>query len=113
MIFSDESSFSFFPTAERVYVLKQTREDYNPDCRLPAVQHGGGSVVVWVAMSWNSLGLIVALHDRSNSKDYLNILGDHVHPMVMVIFPDGDGIFQNGNAQKHTAHVVMNWYEEN
>ena len=42
--------------------------------------------------------------------DYLNILGDHVHPMVQELFPDGDGIIQNDN--DHTAHVVKNWYEE-
>ena len=30
--------------------------------------------MVWAAISWNSLGSIVALHDRINSKDYLNML---------------------------------------
>ena len=40
--------------------------------------------MVSAAISWNSLCLIVALHGKINIKDYLNILGDHVHPMVQV-----------------------------
>ena len=35
VIFSDESSFSIFPIAGRVYAWRQPREDYNPDCLLP------------------------------------------------------------------------------
>ena len=68
--------------------------------------------MVWAAISQNSLGPIIALHGRINSKDYLNILGDHVHPMVQALFPDGDYIFQDNNAPIYTAHVVKNWYEE-
>ena len=65
--------------------------------------------MVWAAISWNSLGSIVARHDRINSKDYLNILGDHVHPTAQALFSDGDGIFEDDNAHIHTAHVVKNW----
>lgn len=68
--------------------------------------------MVWAAISWNSQSPIVALHGRINSKDYLNILGDHVHPMVQELLPDGDSIFQDGNAPIHTAQVVKKLYEE-
>ena len=87
-------------------------EAYNADCFLPTVMHGCGSVMVRAAISWNSLSPIVALYGRINSKDYLNILGDHVHPMVHALFPDFDGIFQDNNAPIHTVHVVKNWYEK-
>ena len=111
MIFSDESSFSLFPTAGRVYVWRQPREAYNPDCFLHTVKHGGGSVMVGQPHR-GIICSIVALHGRINSKDFLNILRDHVHPMVQALFPDGDGIFQADNAPIHTTHVVTNWYEE-
>ena len=32
--------------------------------------------------------------------------------MVQVLFPDGDGTFQDDNAPIHTARVAKNWYEE-
>ena len=78
---------------------------------LHTVRHGGGTVMFWAVISRNFLGPIVALHGRISRKDYLNILGAHVYPMVQALFPDGDSIFQD-NAQIHIAHVVNNWYVE-
>ena len=66
---------------------------------LTTVKHGSRSVMVWAAISWNSFGPVVALHSRINSKDYLNNLGDHIHPMVQALFPGGDD-----NSPMHTAH---------
>ena len=63
-------------------------------------------------MTWNSFCHVVAPHGRIDSKDYPNILGGHVHPMVQTLVSDGDGIFQLDNAPIHTAYVVKNWYEE-
>ena len=62
--------------------------------------------MVWAPISWNYLGLIAALHGRINTKNYLNIIGDQI------LFPNGDGIFQNDGAPMHTVHVVKNYYEE-
>jgi hypothetical protein len=39
----------------RVYVWRTLKEAYNPDCLLPAVKHGVGSVMVWAAISWYSI----------------------------------------------------------
>ena len=93
-------------------MCRQPREDYNPDCLPPTVQHGGGSEMIWSAISWNLLGPIIALHGRIKSKDHLHIFRDNVHLMVQVLFRDGDGIFQDDNAPIHTAHVVKNCYED-
>ena len=42
--------YSLFSTAVR-FMLRQPREAYNPDCVLPTVRHGGGSLIVWAAIS--------------------------------------------------------------
>ena len=68
--------------------------------------------MVLAAISWNSVGLIVSLQCRINSKVYLNILGDHVHPIDQVLFSDGDGIFQDKNVSIQTAHVVKNCHKK-
>ena len=87
-------------------------EAYNPDCLLSTVKHGGESVMECVTISWNFPCSIAALHGRINSKDYLNILGDHIHPMVQALFSYGDGIFKDNNAPICIAHVVKNWNED-
>ena len=33
---------------------------------------------------------------------------DHVNLMIQVLFPDGDGIFQDDNTPIYTARVVKN-----
>ena len=86
VIVSDKPSFSIFPTAGRVYVWRQPKEAYNPDCLLPTLKHEDGSEIDWAAISRNSLGSIIALHARINSKIYLNILRDHVSTMVQALF---------------------------
>ena len=112
VIFSDESSFTLFPTSGRVYVWRQPKEAYDPTCILPTVKHGGGSVMIWGAISWKSAGPMISLHGRINSRDYLRILSDQVHPMVRELFPDGDAFFQDDNAPIHTARIVKQWYDE-
>jgi hypothetical protein len=40
------------PSSRRVYVWRTHKEAYNPECLVPTVKHGGGSVMVWAAISW-------------------------------------------------------------
>jgi len=112
VIWSDESSFTLFPTSGRVYVWRTPEEAYNPNCLVPTVKHGGGSVMVWAAISWYSAGPIIRLHGRITSGDYVDILGNQVHPMIQTIFPNGDAVFQDDNAPIHTSRAVQSWFEE-
>lgn len=78
VVFSDESSFTLFPTSGRVYVWRTSGEAYNPDCLLPTVKHGGGSVMVWGAISRHSLGPLVAVKGKIKASDYQGILDNQV-----------------------------------
>jgi transposase len=112
VIWSDESSFTLFPTTGRVHVWRTPAQAYDPDCLRPTVKHGGGSVMVWAAMSWFSAGPIVTLKGRITGEKYRELLADQVHPMMQILFPAGDGIFQDDNAPIHAARVVQSWYDE-
>lgn len=112
VIWSDESCFTLFPTSGRVYVWRTPSQAYDTDCLLPRVKHGGGSVMIWAAISWYSTGPMVTLHGRITAKDYVTILGDQVHPMVQYLFPNGDAVFQDDRAPVHTAHIVQDWFCE-
>ncbi|MBJ5627078.1 hypothetical protein JGG67_22925 [Salmonella enterica subsp. enterica serovar Derby] len=94
VLFSDESTFTLFPTTGRVYVWRTPAEAYNPDCLLPGVKHGGGSIMVWAMISWFAAGPIITLHGRINSGDYVTILADHVHSMGRPCFRLGIAPFK-------------------
>jgi hypothetical protein len=110
MIWSDESSFTLFPTPGRVYVWRTPMEAYNSECLVPTVKHGGGSVMVWAAISWYSI-LLVPLLPFVAELLYVDTLGNQVlHPMIQTLFPN-DALFQSDTVPLHTAGTVPSWFE--
>ncbi|GFW60768.1 transposable element Tcb1 transposase [Trichonephila clavipes] len=93
---------------EAFYVWRTPREAFNPECLLPTVKHRGGSIMVWGAISWHSLGPLFVLDGRIESNHYLSVLGDH----VQTVFPEERPLFQDDNAPIHTARCVQVWFEE-
>ncbi len=49
----------------------------------------------------------------SHSVRYLNIVVDKVHPFIAIVFPDGDGLYQQDNVPCYTARIIKEWFEEN
>jgi hypothetical protein len=85
-----------------------SKEASNPECLLPSVKNGGGSVMIWAAISWYSAGLIVTLNVRITAGDYVDILINQVHLMIQALFPNNDVIFKIKFAQPE----VFSWFEE-
>jgi hypothetical protein len=56
-------------------------------------------VVAWEAISWYYAGPIITLHGRTTASDYMNILGNRVHPVFQILFPNNDA-------------NVRSWFEE-
>jgi len=42
----------------------------------------------------------------------MDILGSQLHPMVQVLFPNNDAIFQDDDLLVHTTRSVQSWFEE-
>ena len=55
---------------------------------------------------------MVSLHGRIKSQNYLKILSDQIHPMIMELFLGGNAIFQHDNAPIHLAKIVSELHEE-
>jgi hypothetical protein len=103
VIWLDESSFTLFHTSGRVYVWRTPKEASNPECLVPTVKHGGGSVMVWAAILWYSVGPIITLHGRITTRDYVDRLHNQVHPIIQKLFSNNDAVFQDDDAPTHTA----------
>ncbi|MBJ5459512.1 transposase [Salmonella enterica subsp. enterica serovar Typhimurium] len=52
------------------------------------------------------------MKDRITASDYVQILADHVHPMVQTLFPSGNCTFQADNAPIHRSRTVQSRFKE-
>ena len=59
-----------------------------------------------------SAGSVLTLNGRITVSDCMDILGSLVHPMLQVLFPDNDAVFQDNDSPMHTARSVQSWFEE-
>jgi hypothetical protein len=46
----------------------------------------------------HSVGPIITLHGRITAREYVDRLGNQVHPMIRTLFPSNDAVFQEDNA---------------
>jgi hypothetical protein len=76
------------------------------------MKYGGGSVMVWAAVSWHSIGPRVTLHGQITEIEYVKRLGNQAHPIIQTLFPNNNAILQDDSAPIHTAHTVRSWIEE-
>jgi hypothetical protein len=59
-----------------------------------------------------SVGPIIALHGRITVREYVDRLGNQVHPMSQTLFPNNDAVFQFDRVPIRTAGIVQLWFEE-
>jgi transposase len=55
---------------------------------------------------------IITIHGRITARECVDRLGNQVHPMIQMLFPNNDGVFQDDNAPIHTTGTVRWWFEE-
>jgi hypothetical protein len=99
VIWSNESSFTLFSYISKRLLLKKFL--------VPTVKHGGRSLIVWAGIWWYSVCLIITLHGRITVKEYMDRLGNQVPPMIQMLFPNRDIVFQDDNAPIHTPGTVQ------
>jgi hypothetical protein len=66
----------------------------------------GGSVMVWAAISWYSVGSIIILHGPIAVREYMDRVGNQMNPMIHTLFSKNDAHFRDNNAPIHTAGTV-------
>jgi hypothetical protein len=67
----------------------------------------GSSIVVQC-----SAGPIITFHGRITVGEYVDRLGNQVHPMIQVLFLNNVVVFHDDSAPIHTAGTVQSWFEE-
>ena len=97
VLWTDESKFEQFGTKRRVYVRRRKGERYKNECLLPTVKHGGGSIMVWGAISAAGTGDLVKIDGIMDKNVYHNILVKHGVPSGSRLIGQGF-IFQEDKA---------------
>jgi hypothetical protein len=59
---------------------------------------------------WYSVGPIITLHGRITTRDYVDRLGNQMHPMIQM-FLNNDAVFQV-SVPINTPGIVQSWFEE-
>jgi hypothetical protein len=54
----------------------------------------------------------MTLHGHITAREYVNRLGNLVHPMIQMLFPNKYAVFQDNDALIHTAGTFQSWFEE-
>jgi hypothetical protein len=97
-----------------VYVWRTPKEAYNSECMPGSNSEAwgrfcgkfGSNIVVQY-----SVGPIITHHGRHTAREYVDRLGNQVHPMIQMIFPNNDAVFQDDSSPNHTTGTVQSWFE--
>ena len=68
------------------------------------VKFGGGNIMVWGYMGWDSVGQLAEVEGRMNADQYIDILENHLLSSIEECrFPAQDLIFQQDYNPNHTS----------
>lgn len=108
--FSDESRFMLKRRDGRTRVYRRKNERFSQACVQEVDRFGGGSVMVWAAISYDHRTNLVNIHGNLTAERYRdNILQPHLMPVIN----RQRELFQQDNARPHTARVTRDFLHNN
>lgn len=108
VLWTDESKFEIFGSRRRTYVRRLVHEKMIPNCITPTVKHGGGSVMVWGAFSFDGVAPLYSVDGILEQKQYHKILVRHAVPTGTSLIGRGFTI-QQDNDPKHSSNYCRNY----
>ncbi len=74
VLWSDESKVNWFDSDGVQHVWRHPGGDYQENCALPTVMHGGGSIMIWGCMTTAGAGELRFIEGNMDSNMYCDIL---------------------------------------
>lgn len=111
VVWSDESKFEVFGQKRRVFVRRSKSEKMLPECVIPTVKHGGGSVLVWGCFSFSGTGDLVKIDGIMKKEQYKEILERNAIPSGLRLVGHNFE-FMHDNDPKHTSLLCRNYLNE-
>ncbi len=86
VLWSDESKVNLFDSDGVQHVWRHPGEEYQENCALPTVKHGGGSIMVWCCMTTAGTGELRFIEGNMDSNMYCDILKQKMMPSLQKLF---------------------------
>ena len=112
-LWSDETKFNLFVSDGKMMIWRTTKEEMDPKCTVPTIEHGGESVICWGCISSAGVGKLVFIDSNMTGEMYRRILENHLLDSVKMLSLTNEWIFQHDNDPKHRAAIVTSWLDGN
>ena len=113
ILWSDETKIELFGVNARRYVWRKPGAAHHQDNTIPAVKHGGGSIMLWGCFSAAGTGRRVSIEEKMNAAMYRDIQDENLLQSALDLRLRRRFIFQQDNDPKHTAEIWKEWLQNN
>lgn len=94
----------------RARVYRRQNERFAANCIQEVDRFGGGSVMMWAAISHNGKTNLVLVNGNLTAQRYCDEI---LQPHVLPIMQNNGRIFQQDNARPHTARITTAFLQRN
>ncbi|GFS80838.1 transposable element Tc1 transposase [Trichonephila clavipes] len=78
-----------------------------------AREHRDCSVEDWKRVAWSDdLRSLARVPTSLNAIRYVDLLDDHLHPLILFCYPLAIGVFQQDNYTSHKSWLATGWLDE-
>jgi len=109
ILWTDESKFG---SDGIIKVWIKPNEEYNKNCILPTVKHGGGSIMVWGLMSYSGAGGLAVIDEIMTKIVYVRPLKENLDKSLKKAGLARRYIFQQDQDPKHTSNLAKDYFEK-
>lgn len=109
VVFSDEKKFNLDGPDGYSYYFHDLRKE---EIILSRRHSGGGSVMVWGAISYYGIINISIIKGKQTSTSYIKLLEEKIKE-IRKVFKSKKWIFQKDNAPSHASHETKTWFQLN
>lgn len=111
VVWSDETKINRFNSDGRVWAWIRDGTHLKPQHVKMSVKHGGGSIMLWSAITYAGTGWLCKIDGNMDKHLYKNILEDEQNETINYLcrelkFKRSQIVFQHDNDPKHTSKLV-------
>ena len=110
VVWSDDSKFNLFRSDGKFMIWRTLGEESDPNCTIPMIKQGGGSVMIWGCFTRQEIGKLCVFDRIIDRFYYRDILEQNLQPSINHFKLGQRYIFMHDNDPKHTSGLIKDWF---